>query len=134
MCNDAVRRELYAIDYVPDCFKTQEMYNGAVAHSLCTLRLISDHLKMEEMCIVYREPNSFKHVLDHLKTLETCNEALAHNPYTLKFIPNHLKTQEMCDTVVRIDPAAFFLFLSVLKLKRCVLKLLRRTMSVRGLS
>ena len=81
------------------------MYDDAVARNPYRLRLIPDHLKMEEMCIeaVRREPNSLEHVPDRLKTQEMCNEALIHNRYMLRFIPDHLKTQEMCDTAVRMD-------------------------------
>lgn len=57
------------------------MYDNAVARNPYRLRLIPDHLKMEEMCIeaVRREPNSLEHIPDRLKTQEMCNEALTHN-------------------------------------------------------
>ena len=42
-------------------------------------------------------------------------------PEWLKETPEHLKTREMYDTAFRINPTAFFLFLTVLKLRACVI-------------
>ena len=66
-------------------------------------------------------------VPDCFKTQEICKETVREESYALKFVPDHRKTLDKCDTAVRINPAAFFLFLTVLKLKRCVLKVLRYT-------
>ena len=62
---------------------------------------------------------------DRFKTQELCNEAVEADPYTLRFIPDHLKTREMCNEVMRTMPEAFFLFQTVLRHKKCALKLLR---------
>ena len=42
-------------------------------------------------------------------------------PEWLKETPEHLKTSEMYDTAFRINQAAFFLILTVLKLRACVM-------------
>ena len=42
-------------------------------------------------------------------------------PEWLKETPEHLKTNEMYDTAFRINQAAFFLILTVLKLRACVM-------------
>ena len=62
------------LEFVPDCFKTQEMCNEAV----CINPLLA-------------------FVPDYFKTEETCNRAVRNKPYTLKYVLNHLKTQEMCE-------------------------------------
>ena len=88
---------------------------------------IPDHLKTQEMCIeaVGLEPHSLACVPDRFKTQEMCIKAAEENPFMLKYVPDQYKTQEMCDKAVCINPAAFFLFLTILKFKRYVLKVLR---------
>ena len=89
--------------------------------------VVPDHLKTQELCneAVHMEPRLLAFAPDHLKSQEICKEAVIRNPYMLRFIPDHLKTQEICDTAMRIKLAAFFLFLTILKLKGCVLNQLR---------
>ena len=87
---------------------------------------VPDRIKTQELCnkAVDADPGPLAFTPDCLKTHYMCNEAVAHNPYKLRFIPDHLKTQEMCNKLCNY-PAAFFLFLTFLKLKGCVLKSLR---------
>ena len=93
----------------------------------CWIREILGHLKTQEMCneAVGMEPYSLEFVPDHLKMQEICNEAVRREPYTLDYVPDHFKTQELCNGVMRNNLAAFFLFLTILKHKKCVSRLLR---------
>ena len=81
-----------------------------------------DHFKTQEICndAVHMELHSLAFVPDNLKTEEMCNEAVRREPYTLDYHPDHFKTQKMCDAAVREDPTVFFLFLTILKHKKCV--------------
>ena len=42
-------------------------------------------------------------------------------PKWLKEVPDNLKIQGMCEKAMRINPVAFFLFPTALRLKRCVM-------------
>ena len=50
MCNEAVCREPYTLDYVPDHFKTLEMCNEAMCDNP-VLFLVPERFKTQEMCI-----------------------------------------------------------------------------------
>ena len=60
-------------------------------------------------------------VLKVIEAVATKNHFYEPASEYLKETPEHLKTQEMCDEAVRIHPTAFFLFLTTLKLKACVM-------------
>ena len=45
MCNKAVARNPCTLAYVPDCFKTQEMYDKVVDSKPYTMRFAPDHFK-----------------------------------------------------------------------------------------
>ena len=45
MCNETLHIEARLLAYIPDHFKTQEVYDKAVARNPYTLRFIPDHLK-----------------------------------------------------------------------------------------
>ena len=60
----------------------QEICSGDVRNNPCTLRYVSDFLKLEEMC----------------------NEAMRNMPCMLLFAPGHLKTQKMCIKAAKVDP------------------------------
>ena len=72
---------------------------------------------MQEVCIkaVEEDPSNLRPVPDHFRTQEMCDEAVSTKPASLAFVPDLFKTEQMC------NPAAFFLFLSVLKLKACAM-------------
>ena len=79
MCIKALEEDPYQLKYVPDHFKTQEMFNEAVRNNAAVFFLVSGRFKTQEMCI----------------------KALGVDPWQLKFVSDHFKTQEMCDKAVR---------------------------------
>ena len=64
-----------------------------VKEDSCTLWLISDHFKNQEMCneVMRTMPNAFYRIHDHFKTLELCDEAVEVDPWQLKYVPEHKK-------------------------------------------
>ena len=68
--------------------KTQEMCNKVVEEGACSLVFVPNRFKMEEMC----------------------NEVGSREPYTVPYVPDHLITRQVCEEVMRVRPAAFFLF------------------------
>ena len=89
--------------YVPDRFKTQEIYNEAVHNRLCMMLFVPDHLWPQEMCneIMHTMPNAFHHLPDHFKT-KICIKAVELDPSFLQLVPDHFKTQEICDKPVKL--------------------------------
>ena len=47
ICNDAVRRDPYALEFVPDDFKTEDICNDAVRREAYMLKYVPDHFKTE---------------------------------------------------------------------------------------
>ena len=76
MCSEAEAQSSYALRYVPNELKTQEMCNE----------------------VIREDPGAFFLVPDHFKTQEMCNEALEVDPWQLYDVPDY---QEMCDKAVR---------------------------------
>ena len=76
---------------------------------------------------VRMEPHSLEIVPYYLNTQEMCNKAVRIESYTLKHVPDHLETQQMCNKAVHVKPAPFFLLLTTLRAKRCVLKQSKKT-------
>ena len=84
MCNETVAQFSYALRYVPEHLKTQQMCNEAVSNNPAVFFLAPDHLKTQEMC----------------------NEVLEVDPWSLYNVPDHLKTQKMCDKAIKDDPSS----------------------------
>ena len=85
MCIKAVEEDPSSLRYVPDLFKTQEMWDATVAPNLYTFRFISGQYKTQGMCI----------------------KVVRMYPCLYEFVPDHLKTQEICDKAVRQGPFSF---------------------------
>ena len=75
-------KDLLNIWYVPNQFKTQEMWNREVQS----------------------DPWMFEYVPDQHKAQEMCNEAVKKSPEVLSFVADQYKTQEMCNEAVQSDP------------------------------
>ena len=73
------------------------------------------------MCFeaVRMRPYSLEFVPGRLRTQEMCNEAVCRGQDALRYVPDNLMSQEICNKATSYNPAAFFLFLTVLKHKMC---------------
>ena len=72
---------------------------------------------------VEKDPYRLGYILDQYKTQEMYNETVCIGQDPLKYVPDNLKTQKMCNKATCYNPAAFFfLFLIVLKHKKCAMR------------
>ena len=92
MCDKALELDPWRLGYVPDHFKTQEMFIKSIQANPFD---VSDHLKTQKMyneavaqlsCILKFDPDDFKRQ-------EMCNEAVAQFSYNLKYVPDWFVTQ-----------------------------------------
>ena len=67
------------------------------------------------------EPRSLAWVTDQYKVQVMCKEAVRRDPCTLGNVADHFMMQEMCKEAMCENPAAFFLYRTILREKRCVL-------------
>ena len=51
MCNEAVGRNLYTLDNVPDYIMMQKISNEAMRENLAAFFLVSDRFRAEKLCI-----------------------------------------------------------------------------------
>ena len=75
MCIEAVEVDLSFLQFAPDHFKTQEMYNG----------------------VVEVDPWQLKDVPDHFKTQKMCDNAARDYLFSLQFVPDWFLTQQQID-------------------------------------
>ena len=82
--NIVVPRNPYALDYVPDQYKTQKMCDKAVR----------------------MDPDALEGVPNRFKTQEMCDVAVMEDRYALEFVPDYRKSEKMCDKVVWEHPSS----------------------------
>ena len=78
MCDKAINTYHSTIQFVPDCYKTQEMCDQTV--NKCFL--------------------AFAYIPDQYKNQEMCDRAISEDAFMLVYCPGKYKTQRMCDEAV----------------------------------
>ena len=106
MCDEAVRIEPRSLSFVPDHFKTEDLWIKVVWKNPYALDYVPDYIMTQKICneAVGENPAAISLVPDCFKTQEMCIIALEVDPWLLNGIIDYLKTQKMCDNVVRRDP------------------------------
>ena len=66
MCERAIEDETGTLELVPDRFKKQEMHEKAVEERSCMLEDVSNHFKMQKICdaVVTKDSLLLRHVSD----------------------------------------------------------------------
>ena len=91
MCNEAVLTGPLSLAYVPDRFKTQEMFNKVVHNKLCMMLFVPDHFRTKKICneTMCTIPNAFHRTRDHFKTKKMCDKvAVKDGSPPLQFVPD----------------------------------------------
>ena len=102
-CLAAVKRDSWALEYVPEEFKTLEMCLAAIKQNGWTLRYVPKELKTPEICLaaVKQNGNSLRYVPEEFKTSEMCLAAVKQSGNALEYIPEEFKTPEICLAAVK---------------------------------
>ena len=89
----------YALRFVPDHLKAQEMCDTAVSINPTTFFLTLYGFKTQEMCIkgVEVDPWLLDGVPNRCKSQEMCNDAVVHSPYALRFVLDWFVTQQQIE-------------------------------------
>ena len=90
MCDKAIDTCPFILDFVPDWYKTQEMYDKAVDTCPFIFDSVPEWYKSQEMCdkAVSYDPFMVKTCLDSYKTHEMCNKAVDDFLPALQFVPD----------------------------------------------
>ena len=87
MCNEAFDDYVHALQFVPDCFKTQKVGNKAVNTNPSTMHFVPEYYKSQEMC------DKAAHTFFVLyKTQEMCDSVLSKDHFLLNHCLNGYKT------------------------------------------
>ena len=100
----AVQKDGWALDYVPEEFKTPELCLTAVKNAKgrlfggSFLSHVPESLRDEKLCLAAVQQNgiSLSHVPKALRTAELCRIAVEENGWALGDVPEELKTKELC--------------------------------------
>ena len=97
MCDKAVNSHPCTMQFVPECYKSQEMCDKAVNRSFFVFNSIPDHYKTQEICDIIVYFYSFLKIYypDKHKTQKMCNEAVDDCLAALKFITDWFVTSKM---------------------------------------
>ena len=90
---------VHALEFNPNCCKTEKMCNKAVNTNPFTIRFVLDQNKTQEMSNKSVNPcfSVFHSVLGQYKAQKMCDRAVYENPYIPIYFPNRYKTQKYCD-------------------------------------
>ena len=93
----------YALQFLPDKLKTEEIYLAAVKDFGTTLEFVPDAMKTEVLCLaaVQKDGRALKFVPDALKTEALCLAAVQQDGRALEFVPDALKTEALCLAAVQ---------------------------------
>ena len=96
MCDEAVRREPCALEFVPGHLNIQGMCNKAVELDTSALWYVLDHFKTQEMCdkAVEEDLGLLWPVLIQYKTQEMCDKAVDEDLCLLEYVPDSLMKQQ----------------------------------------
>ena len=104
-------KRVFDKNFIPDCFKTQDMCDKAVDEFPWCFRSVPDKFKTQKMCekafdeypeLDVRESLDF--IPDKFKTQEICAKAVDKYPQNFKYVPYHHISPEMCDKAVDKNP------------------------------
>ena len=104
-------KRVFDKNFIPDCFKTQDMCDKAVDKHPWCFKSVPDKFKTQKMCekafdpeIDEREDMSLCFIPNKFKTQEICEKAVDKYPQDFQYVPDYFKTQEMCDKAANENP------------------------------
>ena len=105
----AIRKNYKAFYYIPDEFKTAKLCLAGVVRNGLYIIYVPEELKTAELYLeaVKYSGNNLEYVPEELKTAELCLEAVKRNDHGLKYVPEELKTAELCLEAVNNSGFAF---------------------------
>ena len=96
MCNESINIHPSTIQFVPECYKTQEMCHKALKN---IFRIWFYECNAQEMCekVISENPVLIVYWPDKYKTQRTCDEAVDDCLAALRFIPDCFFTNKMLE-------------------------------------
>ena len=107
MWNKALNTYLSMIQFIPECYKTQEISNKTVDTFLFVFHSAPDQYMTQEMSdkVVSKEPFMLKYDLDRFESQEMCDKVVESYLLPLIFLPNWFVASKMFE---KLDNGVFF--------------------------
>jgi hypothetical protein len=98
----AVQYDGYALKYVPENLRTEEICKIAVQQNGYALEYVPIKLRTEEICHLAVQQNgmALQYVPIKLRTEEICHLAIQQTGWALQYVPEKLKTEEICHLAI----------------------------------
>ena len=96
------------LKFIPDEYRTKELYELAVRQNGFALDYISKTLRTPKLCEIAVKSNghALRFIPHEYKTQEICELAVKNNGDALRFVPNEYKTPELCKLAVKNNKLA----------------------------
>jgi exosome complex RNA-binding protein Rrp4 len=109
MCRIAVAQNGRALQYAPWDLRTREICRLAATQNGMALTEVPERLRTEDMCqiAVAQDGRALEHVPQKLRTEDLCRVAVGQNGLALDHVPQKLRTEEMCRIAIVQDGRAF---------------------------
>ncbi len=113
LCMTAQGNFAYAYGYMPEEWRTDEVWRMAVALDCNVLSEVPEEMRTESMrdvalaALDKKEPERLKEFLSHvpyaLRTEDVCRKVLKRNGINLRWVPKELMTHELCEIAVKSE-------------------------------
>ena len=102
MCDKAVENYSHALEFAPECYKTQKICDKAVYTHPSTIKFVPECYETHEMCdkAINRCFFVFDSIPDRYKSQEICDRVVSEDPFLIVYCPDQYKSQRMCDEAV----------------------------------
>lgn len=138
-CIIAVKNDGRALTYIPDNFKTNELFKIAIENDAMALKYISEEYQTEELCLaaIQKNPDSFEYIKKQTSFLclsavlkkgmlikyikdpssELIKQAIESDPLSIQYIDN--QTDELCNKAMDLNIDSFQ-FIKTKTFSRCL--------------
>lgn len=106
---EAIKQNGKALKYVPDKYKSEEFCKIAIMQSGLALEFVPKNILSKELFVLAVEQNglSLEYVPIKNRSKELCNAAVNNNVLALEHVPNRYKTKKLCNAAVNSSWKAF---------------------------
>ncbi|MGN7940960.1 DUF4116 domain-containing protein [Virgibacillus sp. 6R] len=106
---EAIKQNGEALKYVPDKYKSESICKIAIMQNGLALEFVPKNILSEELFVLAVEQNglALEYVPSKNKTKKICNAAVNNNALALEHVLNRYKTEELCNAAVIASWKAF---------------------------
>jgi hypothetical protein len=99
---EAVQCRVHNVQFVPEIYRTEELYIAAASHMGCALKYISEISKTKKVCetAIRSYAGAIKYIPEKLITKEMCIDVVKRYKHSLVYIPKEYLDENMCSIAI----------------------------------